>query len=161
MTLEELLRIGQKVTLGTHTFTADEIKCFAGKYDPQRFHIDEDAARESIFGALCASGWHTVSMWMRFYVAHYFSNDEQAHLAQPPGIRFGPSPGLRHLKWLKPVYAGDTITYLQTPKSHRPLTRRAGWHILILSNEAYNQDGKKVLEFESSVIFESPAPGQG
>jgi acyl dehydratase len=156
MKLEELLRIGQTIALGTHTFAADEIKSFARKYDPQRFHVDEDAARQSIFGSLCASGWHTVSTWMRFYVMHYYSEDEKAHLSRPPGVRFGPSPGLRNLKWLKPVYSGDSITYMQTPKSHRPLTRRAGWHILILLNEAFNQDGAKVLEFESSVIFESP-----
>jgi len=156
MTLDELLRIGQKRTLGSHTFTAEEIKSFARDYDPQRFHLDEEAARDSIFGGLCASGWHTVSMWMRFYVANYYSDMEQAHLMQPPGVRFGPSPGLRNLKWLKPVFVGDTITYSQTPVSHRVLTRREGWHILMLHNEGFNQDGAKVLDFESSALFESP-----
>jgi acyl dehydratase len=157
MTLDELLRVGQTQTLGSHTFTAKEIKEFAGKYDPQRFHLDEVAARNSIFGGLCASGWHTVSMWMHFYVANYYSETEKAHLAQSPGVRFGPSPGLRKLKWLKPVYVGDTITYKQTPVSHRALTRRPDWHILLLQNEGFNQDCAKVLDFESSALFESPA----
>lgn len=158
MSLDEILRIGQTLVLGAHTFTADEIKAFALKYDPQRFHIDEEAARNSIFGGLCASGWHTASMWMHFNVANYFSEAELARLARPPGVRFGPSPGLRNLRWLKPVYVGDTITYTRTAAAHRVLTKRPGWHLLTYRNEAFNQDDARVLEFESSAIFESPFP---
>lgn len=156
MSLDELLRIGETVTLGAHTFAAGEIKEFARKYDPQRFHIDEEAARNSIFGRLCASGWHTVAMWMHFNVPNYFSHAELARLAQPPGVRFGPSPGLRNLQWLKPVYVGDTITYTRTASAHRELKNRPGWHLLTYKNEAFNQAGTKVLEFESSALFESP-----
>jgi acyl dehydratase len=156
MTLNELLRIGQTVTLGTYNFTAEDIKSFARKYDPQRFHVDEEAARKSIFRGLCASGWHTAAMWMHFNVSNYFSDQELAHLAKSPGVRFGPSPGLRKLRWLKPVYAGDSVTYTRTAFEHRPLKNRPGWHIMTTRNEGFNQRGDKVIEFESSALFESP-----
>lgn len=65
MTLDDYFGIGRTITLGSHTFEADEIKRFAQKYDPQPFHLDEAAAEKSVFGKLCASGWHTCAMWMR------------------------------------------------------------------------------------------------
>ena len=69
MTLEEYLGVGLRLELGSHTFSAGEIRRFAGKYDPQPFHLDEDAAAKSVFGGLCASGWHTASMWMKLNIA--------------------------------------------------------------------------------------------
>lgn len=66
MSLNEFFDFGVSRTLGAHSFQAGEIKAFAAKFDPQPFHMDEDAARNSVFGGLCASGWHTASMWMRF-----------------------------------------------------------------------------------------------
>ncbi|HZE47840.1 MAG TPA: MaoC/PaaZ C-terminal domain-containing protein, partial [Xanthobacteraceae bacterium] len=65
----EDMRVGERTELGQHTFSADEIKAFARHFDPQRFHVDEEAAARSHFGALCASGWHTTAMFMRFFVA--------------------------------------------------------------------------------------------
>ena len=64
----EDIQIGDKITLDRHTFTADEIKAFAQRFDPQPFHLDEKAAERSHFGALCASGWHTAAVWMRMLV---------------------------------------------------------------------------------------------
>ncbi|TIN46148.1 MAG: dehydratase, partial [Mesorhizobium sp.] len=65
MTLDEFFRIGTTVTLGPHTFEPEAIKAFARKYDPQIFHIDEEAAKKSVLGGLCASGWHTAATWMK------------------------------------------------------------------------------------------------
>ena len=65
MTLDEFFRIGTTVTLGSHTFEAEAIKAFARKYDPQVFHVDEEAAKKSVLGGLCASGWHTAATWMK------------------------------------------------------------------------------------------------
>ncbi|MGH6861040.1 MAG: MaoC/PaaZ C-terminal domain-containing protein, partial [Phyllobacterium sp.] len=95
--------IGVEIDLGTYTFTADEIIAFAEKYDPQRFHVDPEAARHSNFGALCASGWHTTAVWMRLNVKNMKSLVRAARQRgeQPP--QFGPSPGFENLKWLKPV----------------------------------------------------------
>ena len=107
----EDIRIGDKSELGRHTFTAEEIKSFAERYDPQPFHLDEAAAARSHFGALCASGWHTVSVCMRLLrrsMACARSAERARAASRSPT---GPSPGFRDLKWLKPVYAGDTITY--------------------------------------------------
>src|SRR4051795_7358449 len=103
--------VGERTAVGSHTFGADEIKLFAAQFDPQPFHMDEAAAAKSHFGALCASGWHTVSMWMRLRVL-YAQKDDAARAARgEPNAKGGSSPGFRELKWLKPVYAGDTITY--------------------------------------------------
>ncbi|HXN43414.1 MAG TPA: MaoC/PaaZ C-terminal domain-containing protein, partial [Xanthobacteraceae bacterium] len=61
----EDFQVGDKIVIGRHTFSAEEIKSFAERFDPQPFHLDETAAARSQFGALCASGWHTAVMWMR------------------------------------------------------------------------------------------------
>ena len=151
--LDSFFRIGETITLGSHTFTAKEIKAFAAKYDPQRFHMDEKEAENSVFGRLCASGWHTASMWMKYNL----SVREDAAEWNGPGPRpeFGPSPGFRNLKWLKPVYAGETITFTRRAVSHRPLASRPGWRLLTLFSDATDSTGDKVLEFESSVLVKT------
>ena len=60
--------IGEEHRLGSHTFTAEEIVAFAAAYDPQPFHVDPEAAKTSLFGSLCASGWHTASIWLRHVI---------------------------------------------------------------------------------------------
>lgn len=72
MTLDEFLQIGRRIELGTHQLDAEEIRRFALKYDPQLFHTDEDAAARSVLGGLCASGWHTCALWMKYNVAAGF-----------------------------------------------------------------------------------------
>ncbi|MEK1888556.1 MAG: MaoC family dehydratase [Phyllobacterium sp.] len=148
--------IGVERELGTHRFTADEIIKFAAKYDPQRFHVDPEAAKNSNFGGLCASGWHTTAIWMRLNV-----EDMKAELAaaavrgeEPP--QFGPSPGFENLKWLKPVYAGDTIRFTRTLHALRPLKSRPGWSMMQMSSAAYNQNGDKVLAFDSAALIALP-----
>lgn len=155
MTFDEFFRLGQTVTLGSHTFEPDEIKAFARKYDPQPFHIDEAQAERSVFGRLCASGWHTCSMWMRLNLA--FREDVAQARWDGPGPRpqFGPSPGIRNLKWLKPVYVGDTITFTRRAEHYRPLASRPGWLLLDIVGEAFNQSGDKVLEMENAVLVKT------
>ena len=70
MTLDEYFGIGTTTVLGSYRFDAEAIKEFARKYDPQPFHTDEEAARGSVFGRLCASGWHTAAVWMKLNLAH-------------------------------------------------------------------------------------------
>jgi len=65
----EDIEIGQRREVGSFTFTADAIKKFAGQFDPQRFHLDEEAGRKSLFGGLAASGWHVGSVCMKLLVA--------------------------------------------------------------------------------------------
>ncbi len=154
MSIDRQLGIGETVNLGSHTFGAEEIKTFARKFDPQRFHIDEEAAKHSVFKALCASGWHTISMWMRYNAATFPATVERSAAFGEP-IEFGPAAGLRDLKWLKPVYVGDTITFTRTPRSHRKLASRPGWRMLTTNNEAFNQHDEKVMSFTTMVLIKA------
>jgi acyl dehydratase len=151
VTLDEFFGIGVTTTLGSHRFGAEEIKAFARKYDPQPFHVDEAAARESVFGRLCASGWHTAAMWMRYNCA----TPTERWTGPGPQPEFGPSPGFKNLKWLKPVYAGETITFTRRGVDHRPITSRPGWRLLTMVSEAFDAAGDKVLEFESAVLVKT------
>lgn len=152
MSLDEFFCIGITVTLGSHRFEPEAIKAFARKYDPQIFHIDEEAARNSIFGGLCASGWHTAATWMKLNL----QAGMEAEVARWPGPgpvpKFGPSPGFKNLKWPKPVYAGETVTFTRTALAHRPIASRPGWRLLTLRSEAFDSTGDKVIEFESAVL---------
>ena len=144
------IKVGDRIELGSHTFTAEDIKTFAAAYDPQAFHMDEAAAAKSHFGALCASGWHTVSMWMRLRVL-YAQKDDAARAARgEPNAKGGSSPGFRELKWLKPVYAGDTITYASEVAEMRASQSRPGWGLVFSRNTGVNQKGELVLSFIGS-----------
>jgi acyl dehydratase len=148
------IKVGDRIELGSHTFTAEDIKTFAAAYDPQAFHMDEAAAAKSHFGALCASGWHTVSMWMRLRVL-YAQKDDAARAARgEPNAKGGSSPGFRELKWLKPVYAGDTITYASEVAEMRASQSRPGWGLVFSRNTGVNQKGELVLSFIGSGFVE-------
>ncbi|MCA0276901.1 MAG: MaoC family dehydratase [Proteobacteria bacterium] len=148
MTLDDYLGIGETITLGSHHFSAEAIKDFARKYDPQPFHTDEDAAKNSVFGSLCASGWHTTAVWMKLNLAHR----GRPWNGEGPKPEFGPSPGFKNLKWLKPVFAGETVTFTRRGLDHRPLASRPGWRMLTIHSEAFDSTGDKVLEFDSAVL---------
>ncbi len=152
MTLDEYFGVGTTFELGSHTFSADEIKEFARKYDPQPFHVDEAAARQSVFGGLCASGWHTAAMWMRYNLKVREDAGDTRWDGPGPRPEFGPSPGFQNLKWLKPVFAGDTITFTRRAVGHRALASRPGWRVLTIVCAGHNQGGEPVLEFESAVL---------
>ena len=151
--LEDLV-IGGTDELGAYTFTADDIIGFARQFDPQRFHVDPVAAKSSLFGDLCASGWHTAGIWMKLMVAHRDRIRAWArdHGARP--ARLGPSPGFTNLKWLKPVYAGDTITYRSTVTGKRVSASRPGWGMVNHHNSGVNQHGEEVFCFDGAVFWE-------
>ena len=153
MTLDAFFRIGTTVTLGSHRFEPEEIKAFARKYDPQVFHVDEEAAKASVLGGLCASGWHTAATWMKYNLQARMDAEGWTGPGSVP--EFGPSPGFKNLKWLKPVYAGETVTFTRTALSHRPIASRPGWRLLALRSEAFDSTGDKVLEFESAVLVKT------
>ena len=95
----EDMEVGSIDRFGRYEVTREEVLDFAGRYDPQPFHLSDEAAAKSIFGRVAASGWHTAAMTMRMSVDHFRTN-RQAGLG---------SPGIDELKWLKPVYPGDTL----------------------------------------------------
>ncbi|SJM31240.1 MaoC family dehydratase [Mesorhizobium delmotii] len=152
MTLDEFFCIGITVTLGSHKFEPEAIKAFARKYDPQIFHLDEEAAKNSVFGGLCASGWHTAATWMKLNLETGVEAEGARWAGAEPAPEFGPSPGFKNLKWLKPVYAGETVTFTRTTLAHRPIASRPGWRVLTLRSEAFDSTGDKVIEFESAVL---------
>lgn len=156
--LEDLIALGVEEAIGRHTFTADEIKRFAQKFDPQPFHVDEQKAARSLFGALCASGWHTGSVWMRLNVEASAKTRAEAMAAGRPYVEFGPSPGLRDIKWTRPVYAGDTISFFRTPLALRARSKGDGWSLLVTRSRAANQKGEDVMMFESGVLVRPISP---
>ncbi len=145
---------GERTDYGTHTFTPQAIIAFAEKFDPQPFHVDPEAARESIFGALCASGWHTAAVWMKKNLEYRPVLEEQLRAQGLTFPKFGPSPGFRTMKWPKPVFAGDVIRFYNTVTNARPLRSRPGWGIVEMYSEAINQDGDPVMSFDSAALFE-------
>src|ERR1700743_2573531 len=107
----EDLKMGQGRELGSFTFTAEAIKAFAVKFDPQRFHLSEEEGRKSLFGGLAAPGWHVGAACMKLLVADgQRQASEEAARGEQVAV-WGPSPGFRELRWIKPVLAGDTISF--------------------------------------------------
>lgn len=145
----EDIAVGERTELGQYTFTAEAIKTFAARFDPQAFHMDEAAAARSPFGALCASGWHTASIWMRLMVEHQRREDTARRARDEPVALLGPSPGFRELKWLKPVYVGDTIRYATEIIETRPSNSRPDWGLITLRNTGINQKDELVISFFS------------
>jgi acyl dehydratase len=150
----EDIAAGERSEIGSHTFTADGIKSFARRFDPQLFHLDEEAARRSHFGALCASGWHTAAMWMRLMVDHQKREDAARSARGEAVAALGPSPGFRELKWLKPVYVGDTIAYATEVIEKRASGSRPGWGLITIRNSGVNQKGEPVISFISTAFVE-------
>src|SRR5262245_33811467 len=151
------ISIGERHDIGRHTFSAEEIKAFAARFDPQAFHLDEAAAARSHFGALCASGWHTAAVWMRLMIEHQRRQDAARRERSEPVAELGPSPGFRELKWLKPVYAGDTISYATEIIDARPSNSRPDWGLVTLRNTGVNQKGEPVISFVSVAFVERRA----
>jgi acyl dehydratase len=141
----EDIRVGQRREIGSFTFTADGIKAFAAKFDPQAFHLDEEAGRKSLFGGLAASGWHVGSVCMKLLVT---DGQRQASEATARGEKvavWGPSPGFRELRWIRPVLAGDAISFASEIESLRTSSSRPQWGILEARNSGTNQRGEPVF----------------
>ncbi len=146
--------VGEHFELGSKTFDADYIKGFAVNYDPQSFHVDEEAAKKSHFGSLCASGWQTISTWMRFYVDLNMA-DRAAKTARGEALpEIGVSPGIEQLKWKRPVYVGDEISYSEVVTAKRPLKSRPGWGLVTSDCLGHNQAGEMVLSFVSKSMVQ-------
>lgn len=131
----EDFKVGEVVDLGRYDVTAEEIKTFAREFDPQPFHVDEAAAKASILGGLCASGWHSCAMLMRMMVDSY--------LGRSAGMG---SNGLDEVKWMKPVFAGETLTGRMTVLSARVSSKRPEMGILKMRWELFNTAGEQKLD---------------
>ena len=138
----EDFQVGSVREFGSHTLTADEIVRFAREFDPQPFHLDEAAGRQSLFGGLAASGWHTCALVMRMMCDAYLL--DAASLG---------SPGLESLKWRKPVLAGDHLHVRMSILESRPMGSRPDVGLVRARWEAINQRGEEVLAMEGWNMF--------
>jgi acyl dehydratase len=142
----ESFDIGQIQNFGAYEVTEEEIIEFAEKYDPQFFHLDHEAAKQSLFGGLCASGWHTCSMTMAMMVANMDKN----------GRSLG-SPGIDNLRWLRPVYPGDVLSVQMEVMDTRPSKSRPNIGIVVSKVSVSNHKEEVVMEFTSNGIFSREA----
>jgi acyl dehydratase len=143
----EDMAVGSVRDLGSVTMSADEILDFARQFDPQPFHVDEEAAKHSIFGSLCASGWHTAALAMKLTVENFLL--EAASMG---------SPGVENLRWLKPVYPGDTLRLEQSVVESRALRSRPEVGLVRSRWEMFNQNGDKVMQMEGYGMFRRRQP---
>ena len=138
----EDFHVGDRSQLGTHTFDESEILAFGRQYDPQPFHADPVLAKDTVFGGLIASGWHTCAVAMRLMVQTYISRT----------VSLG-SPGIDAIRWLKPIRAGDTLTYSRIVLETRASASRPGVGLVNHRFEAVNQAGELVLTMEGWGMF--------
>ena len=139
---------GRVDELGSYELTREAVLKFARAYDPQAFHLSDEAAANSHFGKLAASGWHTAAGWMRCYV------ETSMRLAgeRSDPAESGPSPGFTQLKWIKPVHAGDTVSYRTTITGKREHAGKRDWGLVETHNEGHNQRGELVFSFNGKVL---------
>ncbi|QIN79771.1 dehydratase [Rubrobacter marinus] len=133
---------GQVFELGERTLTKEEIIAFAREYDPQPFHVDEEAAGASAFGGLIASGWHTAAVFMRLYV------DAVLHRAASLG-----SPGVEELRWLRPVRPGDALSARLTVLEAAASSTNPARGTVYFVSEVHNGRGEKVMTMKARGLF--------
>ena len=139
----EDLEVGARTNFGSYEVTREEVLEFARKYDPQPFHLSDEEAAKTHFGRLAASGWHTCAMTMAV-IARHVVDEEQAGLG---------SPGIDELRWLKPVYPGDTLHVKGQIVEKTPSRSRLEMGSFRSQMIVTNQDDVPVLRFTSIVLI--------
>jgi acyl dehydratase len=139
----EDLEVGEETDFGSYEVTREEVIDFARKYDPQPFHLSDEAAAKTHFGRLAASGWHTAAMTMAV-IARHVVDEEQAGLG---------SPGIDELRWKKPVYPGDTLHVRGKIVEKRPSQSRPDIGSFRTETVVSNQNGVPVMTFTSIVLI--------
>jgi len=135
--------VGAETLFGHYDVTREEVLEFARKYDPQPFHLSDEAAAKTHFGRLAASGWHTCAMTMAV-IARHVVDTQQAGLG---------SPGIDELRWLKPVYPGDRLTVRGKVIESIPSRSKPTIGVIRSENTVSNQDDVPVLRFTSIVMM--------
>ncbi len=134
--------VGSRRDFGGTTVSREAVIAFARQFDPQPFHVDEEAAKASLFGGLAASGWHTAALAMRMMCDAYLL--ESASLG---------SPGIENLRWLKPVYPGDTLGMKLTVLEARPMASRPHVGLVKSQWDVFNQHGDAVMTMQGWGMF--------
>jgi acyl dehydratase len=130
--LEDFIE-GAVHAFGPVTITEEEIVAFGEKFDPQLFHTNPEGAKETAYGGLIASGWHTCSLFMRLFVEYYL-----------PGPASLGSPGVDELRWLKPVRPGDELTLRITVHKVKPSRSKPDRGVLFSFCEMLNRESEVV-----------------
>jgi acyl dehydratase len=138
----EDFEVGRTIQLGGRAVSAEEIVEFASEFDPQPFHLDEEAGRASVLGGLAASGWHSCAILMRLLCDGLLLDSTSQG-----------APGIDVLKWRRPVLAGDTLTATTTVLAKRLSKKRPSIGLVTCRHELANQRGETVLQMENSVMF--------
>ncbi len=141
--------VGSEWSLGSKLVTAEEIIDFASQFDPQPFHLDEAAGKSSILGGLAASGWHTVSMFMRMFCDAYLLDSTSQG-----------APGVDYVRWKRPVLAGDTLTGKTTILDQRTSRSKPSLGFVKMHHDVFNQHGLLVCELEHTAMFSLREPTQ-
>ena len=144
----EDIPVGVTARFGNYAVTREEVMDFAVKYDPQPFHLDDEAAAATHFGRLSASGWHTCAMTMSMLVENLKQN-RQAGLG---------SPGIDNLRWLKPVYPGDTLRVESTVLEKRRSQSRPEMGIFKSQLTVFNQNDEPVMQMVSNGLVQVRDP---
>ncbi|EPZ16242.1 hypothetical protein M622_13520 [Thauera terpenica 58Eu] len=134
--------VGEVAEFGDYQVTEEEIVAFARAYDPQPFHLDAEAGRQSHFGGLVASGWMTCSIVMRLYCDHFI-----------PQVSAMGSPGIDALRWRLPVRPGDRLRARATILAARRSVSKPDRGVITLLQEAVNQHGDTVVSYEGRAMF--------
>ena len=133
---------GDEREFGRYEVTREEILEFAEKYDPQPFHLDDEIAKQTHFGGLVASGWHTCAMNMKMVVDNIIDH----------GTALG-SPGVDKIRWLKPVRPGDVLRVRATVGQTRPSRSRPEMGSVEIAHEIFNQKDEVVMTMTAIVLF--------
>ena len=143
--------VGESRSFGQYEVTRESVLAFARQFDPQPFHLDDEAAAKTPFGRLAASGWHTCAMTMRMMVEHWTAI----------GLESLGSPGLEDLRWLKPVYPGDILHVHYECLDRRPSLSRPDIGLVKGAWRTVNQDDVTVCSFTATtMVRRRPAPGR-
>ena len=138
----EDVEVGETRRFGRYEVTAEEIIEYARQFDPQPFHIDEEAARQSMFGGLIASGWHTGAMFIRMVCEHLVSGTATTGAA-----------GFDDLKWLRPVRPGDILSVESTVREKIDSPSRRGLGTVKIDSRVLNQRNEAVMTLTSLVLY--------
>lgn len=145
----EDVEVGRRASFGRYEVTRDEVVDFARRYDPQPFHLSDEAAAATHFGRLAASGWHTCAMTMAMLVEH-MGEHQEAGLG---------SPGLDELRWMRPVHPGDVLRCESEVLEKRASASRPGVGLYKSRTTVFNQNDAAVMTFVSNVMIRlAPQP---
>jgi len=137
----EDLNIGTKILIGPISVSEKEIIEFAKKFDPQPFHVDIEKAKDSLFGNLCASGWHTCSLYMRMLYDGLLIN--LASLG---------SPGMNEIRWIKPLFPDETINGELTIISKTPSKSKPSIGSMVIDSKVFNSKKELIMTMQSISI---------